>query len=218
MLRYKQKIFFILSLCLTILLSLFLSDKYLLKIKFSENDISINMPSYNSQEYKKILNEEDIINTESSFKVLSKDNINIDINSNFVTNLRQFSEKYINTLKEDTNNAEYQNFFIKKENDTFDLIKNDFDINEHLFKIQKSDFQILNSTNGALEPNGANAYLDLEIQFTVEGYIDDNKITPQILEIGETYTQKRSLYLKRCENNEYKISEQFIGNFIKKTL
>lgn len=218
MLRYKQKIFFILSLCLTILLSLFLSDKYLLKIKFSENDISINIPSYNSQEYKKILNEEDIINTESSFKVLSKDNINIDINSNFVTNLRQFSEKYINTLKEDTNNAEYQNFFIKKENDTFDLIKNDFDINEHLFKIQKSDFQILNSTNGALEPNGANAYLDLEIQFTVEGYIDDNKITPQILEIGETYTQKRSLYLKRCENNEYKISEQFIGNFIKKTL
>lgn len=218
MLRYKQKIFFILSLCLTILLSLFLSDKYLLKIKFSENDISINMPSYNSQEYKKILNEEDIINTESSFKVLSKDNINIDINSNFVTNLRQFSEKYINTLKEDTNNAEYQNFFIKKENDTFDLIKNDFDINEHLFKIQKSDFQILNSTNGALEPNGANAYLELEIQFTVEGYIDDNKITPQILEVGETYTQKRSLYLKRCENNEYKISEQFIGNFIKKTL
>lgn len=218
MLRYKQKIFFILSLCLTIILSLFLSDKYLLKIKFSENDISINMPSYNSQEYKKILNEEDIINTESSFKVLSKDNINIDINSNFVTNLRQFSEKYINTLKEDTNNAEYQNFFIKKENDTFDLIKNDFDINEHLFKIQKSDFQILNSTNGALEPNGANAYLDLEIQFTVEGYIDDNKITPQILEVGETYTQKRSLYLKRCENNEYKISEQFIGNFIKKTL
>lgn len=218
MLRYKQKIFFILSLCLTIILSLFLSDKYLLKIKFSENDISINIPSYNSQEYKKILNEEDIINTESSFKVLSKDNINIDINSNFVTNLRQFSEKYINTLKEDTNNAEYQNFFIKKENDTFDLIKNDFDINEHLFKIQKSDFQILNSTNGALEPNGANAYLDLEIQFTVEGYIDDNKITPQILEIGETYTQKRSLYLKRCENNEYKISEQFIGNFIKKTL
>ena len=218
MLRYKQKIFFILSLCLTIILSLFLSDKYLLKIKFSENDISINIPSYNSQEYKKILNEEDIINTESSFKVLSKDNINIDINSNFVTNLRQFSEKYINTLKEDTNNAEYQNFFIKKENDTFDLIKNDFDINEHLFKIQKSDFQILNSTNGALEPNGANAYLDLEIQFTVEGYIDDNKITPQILEVGETYTQKRSLYLKRCENNEYKISEQFIGNFIKKTL
>lgn len=218
MLRYKQKIFFILSLFLTILLSLFLSDKYLLKIKFSENDISINIPSYNSQEYKKILNEEDIINTESSFKVLSKDNINIDINSNFVTNLRQFSEKYINILKEDTNNAEYQNFFIKKENDTFDLIKNDFDINEHLFKIQKSDFQILNSTNGALEPNGANAYLDLEIQFTVEGYIDDNKITPQILEVGETYTQKRSLYLKRCENNEYKISEQFIGNFIKKTL
>ena len=217
MLKYKKQIFFTPSLCSTVALSLFLSNNYLLKIKFSELDITINMPSYNSQEYKNLLNEEDIIDTESSFKVLGNDEINIDIDSSFVTNLREFSEKYINTLKEDTNNAEYQNFFIEKENDTLELIKNDFDINEHLFRIQKSDFQIINSTNGALESSGANAYLDLEIQFTVGGYTDDNEITPQVLEIGETYTQKRSLYLKRCPDNTYKISEQFIGNFIKVT-
>lgn len=207
----KKKIVFAFFVIFSLLITFFLTNIFLKENKISEEDFQIIPPSLSSEEYKLFINKKDIIEENSPFKLLTKKNdINIDINSDFVKKLKVFSENYIKTLENNLNDVDFNDFFIKKDEDIFNLIKEDFNENELLFKVNKSNFKIISNEKGAIEPTGAKVYLDILIEFKIESFKDKNDPMLINLEEGVTYRQVRSLILKRTENNNFKIYEQFI--------
>lgn len=171
-------------------------------------------PSSYSDDYKSIIGDY-LTDEDSTFKVDSVEQENVSLDSPFVKELQAFSTKYINTLSSDTPEINLSDFYLEKSDDTFELIDEDLANNEPLYMMKKKDLKVISKDEGVLSADGTTATLKVVFEFTVEDILIKNDIT-DLFEMGSTYTQERTLYLKKSQDGTYKIYEMFINSPVKK--
>ena len=172
-------------------------------------ELVIPYPSIYSDGYKSLVGDS-ITNEISTFFVDSIEPVYISTNSEFVKELQEFSNNYINTLLRDDPEYNLADFYHKKNEDTYDLILEDFELNEPLSMMSKSNLKIIKNDQGCLSADGNNAIILIEFEFTVDKIINNSNVTA-MFEEGKTYRQTRELILKKDKTGVFKIYESLIG-------
>lgn len=184
------------------------ANTYIKNLKVNE-ELVFPYPSIYSEGYKSLVGDS-ITTEESTFVVNAIEPINISTQSKFVKELQEFSNKYVNTLLRDDPEYNLSDFYHKKSEDTYDLILEDFELNEPLSMMSKSNLKIIKNDQGCLSADGNNAIILIEFEFTVDKIINNSNVT-SMFEEGKTYRQTRELILKKDKKGVFKIYESLIG-------
>lgn len=166
-------------------------------------------PSEYSSDYLNVVGDH-ISSEETEFVVLNNEGKYVSLDSPFVKSLQSFSEKYISTLTSDVPEYKLSDFYLPKDEDTYELIEEDLKVNEPLYMIDKDYIKVVKKNEGYISPDGNNAALKVVFEFKVNKVTTLNDLTSSIEE-GSIYTQERELSLKRTSTGDFKIYETFIG-------
>lgn len=166
-------------------------------------------PSFYSDKYINLVGEEYLTDKTTSFTIDTDKEVNVSLDSPFVKELQEFCVNYIDTLSSDNPELNLSDFYLKKEEDTFDLIDEDLRNNEPLYMMKKSDLVVTSKDNGFLSSDGSTATISIVFEFTVDKILVKNDVTNYFSE-GKKYSQERIITLKRVTDGSYKIYEIYI--------